>query len=162
MATTTITETETNDVLGYTRNAIQKLNESRSLLDQYVQHQKSKIDDLRQRNQLVHAQETEKVQSSLKVLKTIQRQRGVVDDGTDVDGDGDGDGGKEDRYLDGIVQQKESLAERQMEVERQLANLHLEKKTVQKSLQCELFFQYCVQCSVSIFIILFNVLNSSF
>ena len=140
----TITETETNNVLGYTRNAIQKLNESRSLLDQYVQHQKSKIDDLRQRNQLVHAQENEKIQSSLKVLKTIQRQRGVVDDCTDVDGDGDGgnDGGKEDRYLDGIVQQKEILAERQMEVERQLANLHLEKKNVQKSLQCELFFQY--------------------
>jgi len=81
-----------------------------------------------------------------------------VDDGTDVDADGDGDGGKEDRYWDGIVQQKECLAERQMEVERQLANLHLEKKTVQKSLQCELFFQY----SVSIFIILLNVLNASF
>jgi len=46
--------------------------------------------------------------------------------------------GKENSNGDGIVQQKQILAEKQIEVERQLANLHLEQKEVKKCLNGEI------------------------
>jgi len=54
-------------------------------------------------------------------LKAIQRQRGLVGD----------------KENEGIAQQKESLADKQRDVERQLANLHLEQKDVLKKLNGE-------------------------
>lgn len=137
------TVTATASVLGYTQNAIKKLNESRALLDQYVQHQTSKIDAIHQRNQLAYNQETNRIKSSMDSLKNIQQQRGHAD--------AEGDGSEEDKEntVNGIVQQQKSLAERQMDMERQLANLHLEQKGVQKSLNGEYPVQYCLYDTIS-------------
>ena len=119
-------------VLGFTKNALQKLYQERTLLDQYVRQQKAKIDALHESNTTAFNQEKNRIKSSLDTLKMIQRKIG--DD--KVDGDGD-DNGKENSNGDGIVQQKQSLAEKQIEVERQLANLHLEQKEVKKCLNGE-------------------------
>ena len=137
------TVTATASVLGYTQNAIKKLNESRALLDQYVQHQTSKIDAIHQRNQLAYNQETNRIKSSMDSLKNIQQQRGHAG--------AEGDGSEEDKEnsVNGIVQQQKSLAERQMDMERQLANLHLEQKGVQKSLNGEYPVQYCLYDTIS-------------
>jgi len=42
--------------------------------------------------------------------------------------------GKENSNGDGIVQQKQILAEKQIEIKKQLANLHLEQKKIKKYL----------------------------
>ncbi len=123
--------------LGYTHNAIKKLNESRAMLDRYVQHQTSRIDAIHEQNQSTLNQQNDRIQSSLSKLKSIQRQRGVSASGVSHgEGLSSPSTDKENTNdVNGIVQQQKSLAERQMEVERQLANLHLEQKEVQKSLK---------------------------
>ena len=65
-------------------------------------------------------------------LKSIQRQRGI---GIDKENEGaDADGNDHELNVNGVAQQKKSYAEKQIEVERQLANLHLEQKETQKTL----------------------------
>ena len=129
-AETSIDMNESRSVLGFTKNALQKLNQERSLLDQYVQHQKAKIDALHESNATAYNQENDRIKSSMDTLKMIQRKIG------DVDGD---DNEKKNDNGDGIVQQKQSLAQKQIEVESQLANLHLEQKEVKMNLNGEFY-----------------------
>ena len=102
-------------LLGFTKNALQKIFQERALLDQYVRQQKAKIDALHENNTTAFNQEKNRIKSSLDTLKMIQRKIG--DDNVDGDGDGDANG-KKNSNGDGIVQQKQSLAEKQIEVER--------------------------------------------
>ena len=125
-AETSIDMNESRSVLGFTKNALQKINQERDLLDQYVQHQKAKIDALHESNATAYNQENDRIKSSMDTLKMIQRKIG--DDNEKKNGNGDG-----------IVQQKQSLAQKQIEVESQLANLHLEQKEVKKNLNGEFY-----------------------
>ena len=118
-------------VLGFTHQALSKLKESRDLLDDYVQRKTSQIDSIQAQNETIHRMKHEEIQEKLKELKKIQRRLGWK-------GDGDGDASEEQDSSEGIRQQQDALKVKQMEVERELANFHLEKKNVTKLLAGEL------------------------
>lgn len=118
-------------VLGFTHQALSKLKESRDLLDDYVQRKTSQIDSIQAQNETMHRIKHEEIQEKLKELKKIQRRLGWK-------GDGDGDASEEQDSSEGIRQQQDALKVKQMEVERELANFHLEKKNVTKLLAGEL------------------------
>jgi len=102
-------------VLGFTHTALSKLKESRELLDQYVQHRTSAIDSIQKQKQITFDEQHAGIDLKLKELKKIQRQRGCND-------------GSEE----GIQQQQQALREKQHDVERELANFHLENKNISK------------------------------
>ena len=132
----TITRTSSpQSVLGFTHQALSNLKESRDLLDDYVQRKKSQIDFIQAQNETMHQTKHEEIQEKLKELKKIQRRRGWKGDG---DGDGDGDASEEQDSSEGIRQQLDAFKAKQMEVERELANFHLEKKNVSKLLAGQL------------------------
>jgi|AntRauTorckE5430_2_1112549.scaffolds.fasta_scaffold16407_2 hypothetical protein len=121
-------------VLGFTHTALSKLKGSRELLLQYVQHKTSEIDSIQKQNEISFEKQQQEIRLKLTELKRIQRQRGCnrndanADDGTEVEG---------------IQQQQEALREKQHDVERELANFHLENKNVSKMLlgECH-YLQY--------------------
>lgn len=114
-------------VLGFSHAALSKLKESRILLENYVAEQKSKIDSIQAHNQRVYQEKREEIQRKLDELRRIQCQRGLQQSSKN-----NGQDESEDEL--GIKQRLEKLQEKQMEVERELANLHLEKKQVCKQL----------------------------
>ena len=118
-------------VLGFTHQALSKFKESRDRLDNYVQRKTSQIDSIQAQNETMHRTKHEEIQEKLKELKKIQRRLGWK-------GDGDGDASEGQDSSEGIRQQQDVLKAKQMEVERELANFHLEKKNVSKLLAGEL------------------------
>jgi hypothetical protein len=115
-------------VLGFSHAALAKLKESRSLLENYVSEQTTKLDSIQADNQSVYQKKCDEIQQKMNELKRIQRQRGVQQQSNDGECDDD------DGHEMGIQHRLKKMQEKQMEVERELANLHLEKKQVSKKL----------------------------
>lgn len=126
--------TSPQSVLGFSHAALAKLKESRSLLERYAAEQKSKIDSIQAHNETLYREKCDQIQRKVEEFKSIQRQRGLKYSQEKQQQDSKEEEGNIESEDVGIKQKLQKLQEKQMEVERELANLHLEKKQVCKSL----------------------------
>lgn len=114
--------------LGFTHNALSQLKKSRQLFDNYVAKQTAEINQIQSQKKFIYKQQCEQIKEKIQELQQIQRHRGVASEESDSDG---------------IQQCLNVLQAKQIELERELANLHLEKKGLQKSLNGEYYYYSC-------------------
>ncbi len=118
---------------GFTNDAMEQLKSSRQLLTTYKERQMKCIDDAMDQTYQAFKSEQNKIQSAMNELRSIQRQRGVDDENEDGSGSSSGDSSSTENQ----VEKREKLHQRRTEVERNLANLHLKQKQVQKKVMGE-------------------------
>ena len=121
--------------------------------------QRNIMDGLQQERITAYQKEMEGIQLKMRELQSIQFQRGVydydsaadngvdiADDDVDVDADVDGDvdngddknsDRRREERLNRHAAKKKELEERRIKVERDMANLHLEQKDLQRKVEGE-------------------------
>jgi hypothetical protein len=130
--------------LGFTTKLLSRIEQSKTKLNTYIKQQRKSTIDTMNTMQKVQQLEKEDIKHQILELKHIQYKRGVlVDiDGTgngNDDGDGTADGTSNNNSTNsgngGLAQQQQTLKEKLVEIERELANCQLEHKQVDKNVK---------------------------
>eukprot|EP00554_Chaetoceros_debilis_P010334 CAMPEP_0194111376 /NCGR_PEP_ID=MMETSP0150-20130528/10395_1 /TAXON_ID=122233 /ORGANISM="Chaetoceros debilis, Strain MM31A-1" /LENGTH=346 /DNA_ID=CAMNT_0038800789 /DNA_START=51 /DNA_END=1091 /DNA_ORIENTATION=- len=130
--------------LGFSTQSMTQLTKSRQLLDAFVMQQRNIMDGLQQERITAYQKEMEGIQLKMRELQSIQFQRGVYDYDSAADNCDNGDDGKTDdknsntrreERMNRHAAKKKELEERRIKVERDMANLHLEQKDLQRKVE---------------------------
>ena len=127
--------TDSDSVLGFTHNFLQRIQQSKSLLDSYEKLMRDKADSAIRCQADVCEQESEEIHSLIETLKRVQCKRGLIND------QHRGDGDNSDRIDDagvtkgGVAWEQAELDRKLVDAEKELVKCQLEHKKVDKNVK---------------------------
>jgi predicted RNase H-like nuclease (RuvC/YqgF family) len=128
MATATMSS---SSYTGFTSAFVERIATSRRRLDQYVETNKQKADDIVAELKTCEANEQSKIDSLLRELKSLQYERGVVAEGANNKVAGGGvDGG-----VTGVAEQRKKLENQQSKLQQEVKILQSKNRAEQSRLE---------------------------
>ena len=126
MATATIN----NSYTGFTSRFVDRIATSRRRLDQYVESNKQKADDIVAELKTCEANEQSKIDSLLRQLKSLRYERGVAEGANKATAGRKGDG-----VTTGIAEQRKKLENKQSKLQQEVQILQSKNRTEQARLE---------------------------